>query len=70
MWQKIREEKGLTQEELGKMFGYSRIRISQYERGYRKMPEELQIKYLELRGNKEDLEIIKCLKKVNEYLGD
>lgn len=62
MWKKLREQKGLSQKELGEKFGYSAQRISQYENGYRTMPDKLQIEYLKLRNNDDDKKIIKFLK--------
>lgn len=61
MWRKIRKDAGLTQEEMGKRTNCNKIRICQYENGYRKMPIRLQIEYLKLRNNAEDEAIIKFL---------
>lgn len=62
MWKKIRKEKGITQKEMGEKCGYSLQRISQYENGYRTMPDKLQIEYLKLRNSDDDKKIIKFLK--------
>lgn len=68
MWKKIREEKGVNQREFGEKFGYSARRISQYECGYRKMPDKLQIEYLKLRNSNEDKILIEYLeRKVKLY---
>lgn len=41
----LREEKGITQEELGKIFYCKQITISKYERGKRGLNIEMLIKY-------------------------
>lgn len=61
MWKKLRKEAGLTQVDFSKKTGYSVIRISQYENGYRTMPKKLQIEYLKLRNSEDDKKIIKFL---------
>lgn len=62
MWKKLRIQAGLTQKEFAEKVGYSQVRISQYENGYRSMPKNLQIEYLKLRNSEEDKKIIKFLK--------
>lgn len=41
----LREDKDLTQGELGKKFNVNQITISQYERGIRQLPIEILKKY-------------------------
>lgn len=41
----LREDKNLSQTELGKLFSVNQITISQYERGTRQPPLEILIKY-------------------------
>ena len=61
MWQEIRKEASLTQQEMGEKTGYTKDRISQYECGFRTMPKSLQIEYLKLRNNEKDKIIIEFL---------
>ena len=41
----LREDKDMTQEQLGKIFNCNQITISQYERGVRTLSIEMLIKY-------------------------
>lgn len=43
----LREDKDLTQKELGKIFNVNQITISQYERGTRDLSIEMLLKYSE-----------------------
>ena len=53
MWKDIREDAGLTQTDIGKVFGITRQAVSQFENGL--MPEYIQAYYLRLRGLKLDI---------------
>ena len=44
----LREDKDITQTELGKMLNIKQITLSQYERGKRQIPNEIIIKLAEI----------------------
>ena len=66
MWTKIRNNKNLTLDHLALILNYKGINVSKqslskYESGKRKMPYNIMIEYLKMRGAKEDLIIIEFL---------
>lgn len=66
MWTKIRKDKNITMDHLVELLSYkginvSRQSLSKYENGQRKMPYNIMIEYLKMRGEKEDLIIINFL---------
>lgn len=64
MWKEIRETKGISKKEFGKMVGYTQTDISMYEKGYKSLPIKLQIEYLKLRNNETDKKIIKIMEEL------
>lgn len=67
MWKTIRENAGLTQTDIGNVFGITRQAISQFEHG--RMPLNVQAYYLKLRGLEVDLAIADYLLKKYEEKG-
>lgn len=53
-----------TQKEMAEKLGISIPAYWNYENGKRIMPTDVLIKFLELRGEKEDLKLVKVLKEV------
>lgn len=61
-WKNIRAGAGLTQEQMAEKLGVTRVSVTNYEKGNRRMPDWVQIEYLKLRNNEEDKKIIDYLK--------
>lgn len=62
MWETIRRNAKITQEEMAKKLGVSRVSVNRYEKGKSSIPVKHQIEYLKLRNSDEDKIIINYLK--------
>lgn len=63
---KYRKDNNLTMQEMAKKLDISYFCYAHYERGSRRIPYDILIKFLELRGYKNDYELAKILKEIEE----
>lgn len=64
MIKKLRLDLGLTQEEMAEKLDISINAYRNYELGKRQLPYNVLIKFLKLRGFKQDLELVKILEEL------
>ncbi len=64
MLRKLRRDLGLTQEEMAKKLNISPNAYRNYESGKRMLPYDVLIRFLKLRNNEKDLELVGILEEL------